>query len=255
VEPLTGETDLPASIRAWEESSLNAWPALRTEIYDGWIFRSADGYSRRSNSVNPLYPGRTPIAGRIAAGERFCRENDIPPTFKMTRGCEPPELDDTLATAGYRRESTVSVQRLDLAGWTGLMPAMQIVETPEEGWIRDWTALSRPDSRQAKTIRRVLELIRPPGGFASLERNGKTAACGVGVLREGRLWLFDIVVEEGQRRLGLGRTLVSGLLAWGKQLGARESLLQVVQANAPAKALYAGLGYREAYEYWYRMRD
>jgi len=74
------------------------------------------------------------------------------------------------------------------------------------------------------------------------------------VLQDGCLGLFDIITDEGQRRRGYGRQLMQGLLAWGKQQGARSAYLQVMLNNPPALALYAGLGFREVYRYWYRVK-
>jgi N-acetylglutamate synthase len=55
------------------------------------------------------------------------------------------------------------------------------------------------------------------------------------------------------RRRGYGHALVRGMLGWAAERGARHAYLQVVAANTPARRLYAGLGFREVYRYWYRI--
>jgi ribosomal protein S18 acetylase RimI-like enzyme len=90
--------------------------------------------------------------------------------------------------------------------------------------------------------------------FAVLRLDGQVASCGLGVLEDGYLGLFDIIVDPAARRMGLGECLVRDLLVWGKRKGAHQSYLQVMKDNAPARALYAKLGYREAYAYWYRVK-
>lgn len=52
-------------IQKIEELSLNAWPSLQTIVYDGWILRFAEGYTRRSNSINPIYLSTISIEDKI----------------------------------------------------------------------------------------------------------------------------------------------------------------------------------------------
>jgi hypothetical protein len=33
-------------IKTFEELLLNMWPALQTKLYDGWILRFANGYTK-----------------------------------------------------------------------------------------------------------------------------------------------------------------------------------------------------------------
>ncbi len=40
-----------------EEISMNAYPALKTVVYDEWILRFANEHTNRTNSINPTYFG------------------------------------------------------------------------------------------------------------------------------------------------------------------------------------------------------
>ena len=101
-------------IRTWEEISLNIWPTLRSFLWDGWIVRESDGYTKRSNSVNPLYPGTADLRGKIIRCEDFFFSRNCDSVFKMTDSALPPELDAVLEKRGYRKDSPTSVQTIDL---------------------------------------------------------------------------------------------------------------------------------------------
>ena len=44
------------SPRSIEEAALRAWPAAQQFLFDGWVARLSDGYTKRANSALLLYP-------------------------------------------------------------------------------------------------------------------------------------------------------------------------------------------------------
>src|SRR5574341_643135 len=102
-------------IRLIEELSLNAWPSLQTVHYDGWVLRFADGYTRRANSINPVFSSSLNIDDKIKYCEDLFRTKQRKVVFKMTPQVYPENLDDILARKWYREETPTTVQTLDLA--------------------------------------------------------------------------------------------------------------------------------------------
>ena len=80
-------------------------------------------------------------------------------------------------------------------------------------------------------------------------------ACGLGMVHQEQLGIYDIVVDRCERRKGFGRMLMAELLSWGRHQGAPAAVLQVMEDNPAALSLYAGLGFRGEYRYWYRAKD
>jgi N-acetylglutamate synthase len=252
---MTIPTDV-ARIRRLEEIALNCWPALRTEFYDGWVLRFADGYSRRSNSVNPLYSSTEDFFAKLRFCERRYRDAGLRVVFKLTSSPDQRELDSALAAEGYAQEAPTSEQTLPLDGWRAEEPADAAHwDEPAEEWLAAQFALNNTSPRQIPIARKILGMVEPPRRFTLLREGGKPAACGLGILRRGTVSVYDIVVENGVRRRGYGRRLMASLLNWGKAQGAGTAALQVMENNPPALALYASLGFREEYRYWYRSSN
>jgi ribosomal protein S18 acetylase RimI-like enzyme len=254
IQPKDSSAD--GRIRRLEEISIDAWPALETSLFDGWVIRFGGGFSRRSNSVVPLYPPEIEVHDKIRACESLYRERGLRTVFKLTAASAPRELDGVLAEAGYRSEAETSVQTLPL-GRAGQLPAEDVAleDEAEDEWLAALCALNAYDPRHHATVRALTLRIDQPRAFASVRRGGRIAGCGLGVVRQECILLFDIVVDEKFRRQGLGRRIVAGLLKWGAAQSADTGFLQVMTNNPIAAAMYAGLGFREQYRYWYRVKD
>lgn len=243
------------TIRRVEEASFNAWPALNTVIYDGWLLRFANGYTKRANSVNGLYAGKLAQDTKVAYCQRIYRAQKLRPVFRLTPLIRRSELDDYLQKGNYQRCDHTSVQLLDLRGFSPkLSPRAEILSDPDRTarWLRVFHDLN-PQRTDAATHQQMLQNILGALCLMVLHVGQEVAACGLAVADGEYVGLFDIVTAVEQRRKGYGLELTSSLLAWGAAAGARFAYLQVMTANRPALHLYGKLHFEELYDYWYRL--
>ncbi len=241
-------------IQTIEEVALNAWPPLNQILFDGWVLRFANGYTGRANSVNVLQPSQLDIPQKIAQCIELYQQNNLPPVFRLTPLAQPDNLDDYLDSAGFKRVKSTSVQVLDLTKSTPTGTAnFEYWPHYDDEWEAHFVALNGVPAQRA-THQVMLQRIIPKCCFAVLYHQGVIVACGLAVFERGCVGLFDIVTAKAVRRQGFGTTLIESILAWAKKQGATTAYLQVEKGNSPALELYHKLGFRELYEYWYRVR-
>ena len=240
-------------IQLIEEISLNAWPSLQTLLVDGWVLRFANGYTKRSNSINPLYASASNVEEKVEFCEQIYRRNNLPVVFKMTSAAHPENLDARLAERGYVVDSPTSVQTMELRD-TGSSPDAKLDATLTDEWLAAFCRLSGISDEHKSTLRQILTSIVPQKCFAAILQVDQIIACGLGVRQGDHVGFYDIVTDKSFRNQGYGKRLMRSLLTWGKQNGARCAYLQVMLNNAPALHLYSRLGFSEVYQYWYRIK-
>lgn len=238
-------------VRALEERCVNAWPALRTLLIDGWALRLSDGHTRRANSATPLYPGARPVGELIDRVETTMRGAGLTPVVRIT-----PLAVSAIAAELARRGW---VEDDPSGGFFApappvFMPAppqatVRLDATLREDWLGPAMAAYGHGEAGARALRRMLPLIAPPHVYATLTLDGVPAAFGLAVAEAGMVGLYDLVVAPQARGRGLGRALTQALWRWGVEQGAAAAYLQVRVANPTARALYASLGFREVYRY------
>jgi GNAT superfamily N-acetyltransferase len=239
--------------RRIEEAGLNSWPALQQLLFDGWIIRFARGYTKRANSVTPLYPSLLSAEEKISHCEHFYEEKHLPVIFRLPSfSAESQDLDQLLAQRGYRSldRTLVLCNKLDSITMAN-NPALHTLSLAT--WFPLYCQFSTRYIELQDLHRDLLERIPPPLMYAAIYQQGVPVACGLGVLEHEAFGIFDIVTDPEQRRKGYGTQLVAGMLAWGKQHGAQYAYLQVMDTNEAALQMYANLGFQESYHYWYRQ--
>lgn len=115
--------------------------------------------------------------------------------------------------------------------------------------FRDWYGRDVPgDEALAHGVERLLD---DPATEFLLAAAGDTAAAGVCQLRyrygvwydAPDCWLEDLYVEDGARRLGLGRALTRAALQRAGERSCRRVQLDVNELNPEALGLYESLGF------------
>lgn len=241
-------------IQTIEELSLNAWFPLQQLLYDGWILRFANGYTKRANSVNPVYPGTKNVYEKIERCKQIYLNKNLKPVFRLTPLAHPENLDEILANAGFEKKDSVSVQILDLVTLqTQTTTSVHIWTTLSQQWLDNYSRFAEVSPQDHTSLTGILHNIASEKCFAILLKGNQVVACGLGVLERDYIGLFEIITAKEQRRKGFGRELVLAILDWAKNKGATQAYLQVVRDNEAAFKLYATLGFQEIYQYFYRI--
>ena len=99
----------------------------------------------------------------------------------------------------------------------------------------------------------MLASIRPPAAYFVREsEDGTPIAVALAISDNDLAGILDVAVDPAARRRGIGIDLVATALRHTAHKGARTGWLQVEADNAAGRALYARLGFTEAYRYVYR---
>lgn len=264
----------------YEELALNAFPVLHTEVYDGWILRFSSGADFRGNCVMPLYLSTRAYEDKITYCEEKFSERSLPCVFKMTTNVAS-SLDQQLAMRGYEMTGKTRIMECRLDSYEGVREAVfdgnrtgaqtdrtreglsipdgtqiTLSHRLERDWLEAFLYLDGMDEKMdPDTARAMLEAIRNPVYCAAVYEEGRIVGCGLGVMEDGKMGLYDIRVKSEFRRLGIGGAICRAMMDEGKRNGLDTVYLQVSASNRPAAALYEGLGFTDVYTCWYRVKE
>ncbi|BCW88417.1 Mycothiol acetyltransferase [Alphaproteobacteria bacterium SO-S41] len=232
-----------------EEACLNAWPAIHTLHYDGWLLRFGGGETRRINSVNVLHEGRLDLAAKIAHAEAAFRAHGLPPCFRI-RSTDDPALDRALATRDYGLEGeTCTVlmpsiaEALDLAATPPI--DVEFTARPTNAWRAAHARFLGTPAAAIALRHRILGLIAIPTLYAAC-RNGAGAivSAAYGAAHDRMISLQWVATDPALRQRGLAQRTLTALLTRAARDGlATAATLQVEADNDAALRLYRGLGF------------
>lgn len=228
-------------------------------MLDGWLLRFTRGFTKRANSVTPLYAAAQPASEKIRYCEELYAREGLRTIFRITTVSQEQALDELLADRGYESidpthvlHRSLTIGEFDPAAGFSVVPVASFLTTYVN--LQETRDIDARAARSASELHRaILRAIRGETVFGSIVENGEPVACGMAVVEREVVGLFDIVVHPRCRRRGHGRALVDSLLDHAVERGARTAYLQVLDDNAVALSLYESLGFEPLYEYRYRI--
>ena len=240
-----------------EELTMNAWPSIQTMLYDGWIIRMANGYTKRANSVNPIYSCANTTQEKIKYCEHIYQKNNLPVIFKIIECNEYKNIDKMLENMDYEKIDLTSVQICkDLQQINHIQNGITVNNAFSNEWKNCFYECNGiQDLNVIKTIEMMLENIKLDIIAVHKKENGIFTGCGYGVIEKDFVGLFDIIVNKDHRGKGYGKEIVEAILSQAKKQGAEKAHLSVVDNNSIAKKLYGSIGFQEIYKYWYRKKE
>ncbi|MFI8851484.1 GNAT family N-acetyltransferase [Streptomyces sp. NPDC053499] len=242
---------LPAAdVRELVTVAARGWPPVESGHLGGWTLRAAGGFTARANSVLPLDEPGLPLDEALARVTAWYAQRDLPARMQVAVE-ENALLAARLRERGWTAERHGLIQVGALAPLADREPDSRVVleRTPDERWL---SLYNRADGeRLAEAAMKVLT-GGPSVWFATVrDEAGSPMAIGRCVV-DGRWAGFAAIeVAPERRRQGLAQAVTGELARAALAEGASAAYLQVERDNAPARALYAKLGFADHHAYFY----
>ncbi len=256
------------------------WAPAEEVVLGDWRLRSSPGRVWRGRSVLAVGDPGLPLPAAVVAVTAHYAALGMEPVVQVASPLPGAGADDEgraaalegeLARRGWRPDpwSVLALQPLARAGApAGAALRVELSGEPSAAWLaasdRRGAPLEPRDlppprtdvaTAYASAVAGVVVDGAAVDGAAvdGAAVDGAVVAVARGAVAGGWLGLSCVHVAPGARRRGAARSLLGALTAWGAAAGAGTAYVQVVAANAPARALWAAAGFADhsRYRFWH----
>ncbi|MBB6488381.1 N-acetyltransferase [Rhizobium lusitanum] len=240
-------------VRRLEAVGFRAWPASSVQYDGSWQVRLTAGHpSKRLNSVVPLDPSdHRDLEIRLSKAQRKFEAYGRPMVVRQTP-LASSQLIDLLRERGWTCFDETIVMTADLVNLE-LPDMLDHLPSHDVGRFVDASLIvDEADPALKPALAEVVSSIKPPSGLFVIEdAEAGPLATTLCVQDNDLAGVMSVAVSVQHRRRGLGAEILTSALRWARMRSAKTAWLQVSADNAPAIALYARFGFREAYRYRY----
>lgn len=238
-----------------EHIMFNAWPCKHQVQKKEVVLRSLNGFTKRANSANLFNTNNAKQT--LALCDAFFKKESIKPVFRIPSFIDASEVKQTLLSSQYIEHEPSSVMQLSLANHSNTkQPANELAIHQPLEWLKLSSQLAGElDEASQKAMLFMLATLKEKALLASLNHNGQTVACGLGVLIDGHFGLFNLNTHKNFRQQGFATRLIKLMNLWAANKNGTSSYLQVVNDNHAAMSLYKKLGFTTFYQYSYFIKE
>lgn len=243
-----------SDIQKIENGLLANRPCLETVTDGAWVWRFANGYTGRANSLQSLdVADDRDFAARLDLHWQRSKEFGIVPQFRVTPLTPPIVIEHLLARGFVRQKNTLIMDMVMVPPASALpYPNIFLHSVLDTQWQTDILRLENVTQDDEETfIQLMMALPEKAVGLSLVGDDGRGIGAAYASLEGEMGSIFGLVIDPKFRGLGLGRHLMMALLNWMAESGVKRIVLQVVGDNGPAVGLYRSLGFVEAYKYYY----
>ncbi len=245
---------VPLSVSQIEGATLTAWPALR-QAQDGlWLWRYAQGYTKRANSIHCLDPSDGGYAElRLMRLAELSKRHRIPPVFRVTP-LTAPEIVEVLDGLLWEEFEPSLVMAMEMPDEDFPLDFQaRYFEPTDPQWMRAQAQMSGYDQPTTDVLGEILgQIACEARGVLVYHKAGLPVAAALTAVASGIGIYLNVVTHPNARGMGYGRAVMGAALNWVRSKGATHSAIQVLASNTPALNLYGSLGFGEVYPYTYR---
>ena len=252
--------------RLLDELAARATVATSDADLGGWWCKSdADLPFRRSNTaLPPIGVGEDAEACRAAVADvvAWYRARGRRAIIQVSQA-DPQValLDAVLEDLGLQREAPIEVwiaECAEVSARAAGAPGCSVstIRGVDEGWCSTYGKLRGGDpsaEQRTQAYGRMLDRLGGRVVGATARDQDGTIGVGFGVVEGDWVGVFGMATDPARRRQGVASGVVAALVEAGTPLGATWAYLQVEVDNAPALALYAGLGFVPSHASHYRV--
>jgi N-acetylglutamate synthase len=235
-------------IAGLEHRLLQVWPAVTTQMIDGWALRFAGGYTGRANSASAITAGARMTDALLARIIEMYEAETLVPQMRISPVAHAGTAE-FLKQRGFVSRGLAHTMTANIEGKLQTDTQVVLGASPDMNWCIGVTSRQVRAKRNPDALYAIVSRIQCPAKFATVVVDGKAIGFGVAAIDRGWVELGSIVIDAAFRGKGLGRALVVSLLQWAKTQDVHRAFLQVDVTNTTALVLYQSLGFEILYDY------